>query len=92
MIVDTPPAPTNLKLMTQSHSRKKFKISLTWNVNQNADSYVVSVNSTTNVSVENTTTFIMTGEYNTLYIFTVTAVNCAGYSEGATVNFTIGMT
>ena len=78
--------------MTQSYSREEFKILLTWNVNQNADSYAVSVNGTTNFSIENTTTFIMIGEYNTLYMFTVTAVNCARYSEEVTVNFTIGMT
>ena len=91
LIVDIPPPPSNLRVMTEIYSREEFTILLTWDINQNADSYVVSVNSTTSFSVENTTTFIITGEYNNLYIFTVTAVNCAGYSEEATVNCTIGI-
>ena len=75
--------------MTQNYSREEFTILITWD-DQNADSYMVSVNSTTNL-FQKTTSFTMRGEYNTLYKFTVKAVNCVDYySDEVTASITIG--
>ncbi|CAI8047140.1 hypothetical protein GBAR_LOCUS26043, partial [Geodia barretti] len=85
---EIPPPPSNVKPMTQNYSREEFTILITWD-DQNVDSYMVSVNSTTNF-FQKTTTFTKRGEYNLLYKFTVKAVNCAAfYSDEVTANIAI---
>ena len=72
-----PPPPQNLTITDSGHS----SLYVSWNAQDDVDSYIVSINTTNKTQQVNTTWTSLDTQYKLPLLVAVRAVNCAGRSN-----------
>ena len=69
---------------TENFQTDHFSIKLSWNIQNTAlvDTYTISINDMAEFVETDTTMHIFEGKYNNYLTINISAVNCAGRSEG----------
>ena len=89
-----PPAPSNVVVETENFQTDHFSIKLSWDSQNTAlvDTYRISINNTAEFVETDTTMHIFEGKYDYYLTINISAVNCAGRSEGVVVEVYEGIT
>ena len=83
MSLGLPLPPSDVTVVTDDFTTENFSIILSWTKSQSADTYTISLNTTTDIVTTDMTMYSLyqEGAYNLPLQVNLSAVNCAGTSS-----------